>query len=129
MMRQLKIIFIVLFMIQASCSDNSDSEEPLVQDLLTQNWRLVELLINGANQQVTGVSVNFNEDSSFSSTISELPANDTWVLTNGDTRITLNTSNIEISIVQIDEENMTLEFITENYKSGTVTYRLEFEKT
>jgi hypothetical protein len=131
-MKKYSLFYIILIVFVFACDDGGSDDspiEPTTRDLLTQNWRLVNLSINGSDQPTSGRSISFIESGTFSISLPEIPSSGSWELNNNETQVLLDNGAFTLKIITISSEKMILEYTTANYKNGEVIYSIEFEKS
>jgi len=139
-MKKIFVLWLSLLLLLAACSEEEGDppqppeppDEPTVEELLTGNWNITGLEIDGESRTLNSQDqVVFDENGTYTMTLPELsffPDEGSWSLTNNDTKLSINSGDYTFDIDSLDEDDMVLTLNYDNFKSETIVYQLTFEK-
>lgn len=114
---------LILGAISCGGDDPKPQPEPTKSELIAQTWTLRTVTIGGQPENISGYSIRFQANGSFSFTtpnVPGLPSGGTWALNPSESAIILNGS-IELPIRTLTKTNLAFDHAYQNHKEGNVT--------
>nr|WKN35067.1 lipocalin family protein [Tunicatimonas sp. TK19036] len=132
-MKKIAILYSGLALLLFGCPPDGDPiPPPTIKDQLIGTWRINELEIDSEPRTINSQNqLTFKEDEMYTMTLPELsffPRDGNWVLTNSDTKISINDGEYTFNINSLEDKDLTLTLEYENFKEDPITYKLALKK-